>query len=113
MQLKSILNRVQKHPSFVYQTVRLVEHPRLSIEVRIRPRAGTRARCSQCRRPAPGYDTQAVRRFDFVPLWHIPRGLPLRHAPRVLPALRRAGRGPVSAHEYLKKSERGSVQARF
>ena len=72
MQLKSILNRVQKHPSFVYQTMRLVEHPRLSIEVRIRPRAGTHARCSQCRRPAPGYDTQAVRRFDFVPLWHIP-----------------------------------------
>ena len=26
MQLKSILNRVQKHPSFVYETVRLVEH---------------------------------------------------------------------------------------
>ena len=72
MQLKSILNRVQKHPSFVYETVRLVEHPRLSIEVRVRPRAGARARCSQCRRRAPGYDTQAVRRFDFVPLWHIP-----------------------------------------
>ena len=72
MQLKSILNRVQKHPSFVYEAVRLVEHPRLRIEVRVRPRAGTRARCSQCRRPAPGYDTQALRRFDFVPLWHIP-----------------------------------------
>ena len=72
MQLKSILNRVQKHPSFVYEAVRLVEHPRLRIEVRVRPRAGTRAKCSQCRRPAPGYDTQAVRRFDFVPLWHIP-----------------------------------------
>ena len=72
MQLKSILNRVQKHPSFVYETVRLVEYPQLSIEVRVRPRAGTRATCSQCRRRAPGYDTQAVRRFDFVPLWHIP-----------------------------------------
>ena len=72
MQLKSILNRIQKHPSFVYETVRLVEHPQLSIEVRVRPRAGTRATCSQCRRRAPGYDTQAVRRFDFVPLWHIP-----------------------------------------
>ena len=54
MQLKSILNRVQKHPSFVYETVRLVEYPRLSIEVRVRPRAGARARCSQCRRRAPG-----------------------------------------------------------
>ena len=72
MQLKTILNRVQKHPSFVYQTVRLVEHPRQSIEVRVRPRAGTRAKCSQCRRRAPGYDTLPVRRFDFVPLWHIP-----------------------------------------
>ena len=72
MQLKSILNRVQKHPSFVYETVRLVEHPRLTLEVRVRPRAGTRATCSQCRRRAPGYDTQVVRRFDFVPLWHIP-----------------------------------------
>ena len=72
LQLKSILNRVQKHPSFVYETVRLVEHPRLTLEVRVRPRAGTRATCSQCRRRAPGYDTQAVRRFDFVPLWHIP-----------------------------------------
>ena len=72
MQLKSILNRVQKHPSFVYETVRLVEHPQLTLEVRVRPRAGTRPTCSQCRCRAPGYDTQAVRRFDFVPLWHIP-----------------------------------------
>ena len=63
---------IQKHPSFVYETVRLVKHPQLSIEVRVRPRAGTRATCSQCRRRGPGYDTQAVRRFDFVPLWHIP-----------------------------------------
>ena len=126
MQLKSILNRVQKHPSFVYETVRLVEHPQLSIEVRVRPRAGTRATCSQCRRRAPGYDTQAVRRFDFVPLWHIPvvflyamrrvscprcgvrvEALPWAtgkhrltdaYAPRVLPALRRAGRGPPVGH---------------
>ena len=72
MHLKSILNRVQKHPSFVYETMRLVERPRLTLEVRVRPRAGTRATCSQCRRRAPGYDTQAVRRFDFVLLWHIP-----------------------------------------
>ena len=49
-----------------------MEHPRLTLEVRVRPRAGTRATCSQCRRRAPGYDTQVVRRFDFVPLWHIP-----------------------------------------
>ena len=38
MQLKTLLNRVQKHSSFVYETVRLVEHPRLAIEVEVRPR---------------------------------------------------------------------------
>ena len=52
--------------------MRLVEHPRLAIEVEIRPRANARARCSRCARAAPGYDTLAVRRFEFVPLWHIP-----------------------------------------
>ena len=53
MQLKTILNRVQKHPSFVYEAVRVVEHPRLAIEVEIRPRADARARCSRCPRAAP------------------------------------------------------------
>ena len=72
MQLKTILNRLQKRSAFVYQTVRLVEHPRLTLEVRVRPRRGTRATCVQCRRPAPGYDTLPLRRFDFVPLWHVP-----------------------------------------
>ena len=72
MQLKTLLDRVQKHPSFVYEGVRLVEPPRLAIEVEIRPRANARARCSRCARAAPGYDTLAVRRFEFVPLWRIP-----------------------------------------
>ena len=72
MQLKTILNRVQKHSSFVYETVRLVEHPRLAIEVEVRPRANARAKCSQCGGAAPGYDTLPPRCFAFVPLWHIP-----------------------------------------
>ena len=54
MQLKTMLNRIQKHSSFVYDTVRLVEHPRLTLEVRVRPRVGARARCGRCRRRAPG-----------------------------------------------------------
>ena len=72
MQLKSILNRVQNHSAFVYESVQFVEHPRLTLEVRVRPRRGSRATCSQCRRPAPGYDTRPPRRFDFVPLWQVP-----------------------------------------
>ena len=72
MQLKTILNRVRKHPSFVYETARLAERPRLAIEVEICPHANARARCSRCTRAAPVYDTLAVRCFEFVALWHIP-----------------------------------------
>ena len=68
MQLKTILNRVQKHRSFVYETVRVVGE---QIEVELRPRKNSKAICSECKRPAPGYDTLAQRRFEFVPLWNL------------------------------------------
>ena len=106
MQLKSILNRVQKHPSFVYETVRLVEHPRLTLEVRVRPRAGTRATCSQCRRRAPGYDTQAVRRFDFVPLWHIPVVFLYTMRRVSCPGCGVAGRGAAVGHRQAPTDRR-------
>jgi transposase len=72
MQLKTILNRVQKHRCFVYGAIRLQEDlGELVIEVEIRPRANSRPVCSGCNRPGPGYDTLPVRRFEFVPLWGI------------------------------------------
>ncbi len=70
MQLKTILNRVQKHRSFVYEKAELVETERgPAIEVEIRPRANSRAICSGCDRPGPGYDALPQRSFEFVPLW--------------------------------------------
>jgi transposase len=69
MQLKTILNRVQRHPSFVYEAVHLVEGDVPSLEVDVRARANSRPCCSDCGRPGPGYDTLAPRRFEFVPLW--------------------------------------------
>ncbi len=71
MQLKTILNRVQRHESFVYGPTRLIESERLALEVEVRPRANTRAKCSGCGSTAPGYDTLAERRFEFVPVLHI------------------------------------------
>lgn len=68
MQLKTILNRIQKQPGFVYGAIRLAESGgRLQLEVELRPRANRQPRCSQCQRPRPGYDTLAPRRFQFVP----------------------------------------------
>ena len=72
MQIKTILNRVQKHQSFVYGEVRLhEERGRLTLDVELRARANGRPKCSGCARPGPGYDTQPPRRFEFVPLWGI------------------------------------------
>lgn len=72
MQLKTILNRVQKFKSFVYTKARWAgsdEAPELEVE--IAERANGRPVCSGCTRPRPGYDRLPVRRFEFVPLWGI------------------------------------------
>jgi transposase len=70
MQLKTILNRVQKQPGFVYAGCRLVDGPGgVMVEVTLRPDKRKRAICSICGESRPGYDTLAERRFHFVPLW--------------------------------------------
>jgi len=72
MLVKSILNRIQLHPCFVYGAICLVENgARLLLEIEIRPRKGSRPVCSVCGNPGPGYDTLKIRRFEFVPLWGI------------------------------------------
>jgi len=73
MQLKTILNRVQKFKSFVYTDVRwgAAAGSREVLLVEVVPRRNSRAICSGCHRPGPGYDTLGVREFEFVPLWGI------------------------------------------
>lgn len=74
MQLKTILNHVAKQPGFVFDTIQLViaASGSLSILVHLRARGRSRPICSGCMRKRPGYDRQAERRFEFVPLWNIP-----------------------------------------
>src|SRR6266851_3332585 len=71
MHLQTILNRVQRHKSFVYETVRWVEDKSGgALEVEVRARANGKAICSGCGQARPGYDQdQKRRRFQFVPLW--------------------------------------------
>lgn len=68
MQVKTVLNRVHRIKGFVYGKVRFVGK---RLEVDVRPRQRSRAVCSGCGRPGPGYDTLGERRFHFVPLWAI------------------------------------------
>jgi transposase len=70
MQIKTILNRLQKQPGFVYGAVRLAEGPAgLHLRVELFPHRRNRPRCSGCLRRGGHYDTLDVRAFEFVPLW--------------------------------------------
>jgi len=71
MQLKTILNRVQKHSAFVYAETRFVEGEPVELEIDLRARRGSRAVCAGCGRRGPTYDRLSPRRFQFVPLWGI------------------------------------------
>ena len=84
MHLKTLLNRVHPVKGFVYEKDELVgdagEPNGVRMEARVRARRGSRGSCSGCGRRGPTYDTQAARRFDFVPLWGI--AVALVYAPR-------------------------------
>lgn len=72
MRLKTILNRIQKQPGFVYVNARFVDTATgFAIEIRLREHGGSRPICSGCCRKATEYDRLVERRWQFVPLWGI------------------------------------------
>lgn len=68
MLLTRLLNACHHFPGFVYERAQLRQELN-TIEVRVRPRRGSKPRCSSCQRPGAGYDRLAERRFEFIPLW--------------------------------------------
>lgn len=72
MQLKTILNAVEKHKGFVYCEARWSRNKKVrEIEFDVQPRKNSRPICSGCNKKRPGYDRLAARRFEYVPLWAI------------------------------------------
>lgn len=72
MQLKTILNSIEKHKSFVYSDARWSVGPKgKEIEFELTPRSNSQAVCSGCGKKRPGYDRLESRRFEYVPLWAI------------------------------------------
>lgn len=73
MRLETVLNRVEKNKSFVYEATRLVESGgEVRIEVEVRARQNTRPVCSGCKQRGPVYDHgKEPREFQYVPLWNI------------------------------------------
>ena len=73
MRLQTILNSCQKFKSFVYENEKLIESGGDKIiRIKIVPRKNSKAICSECLKPASGYDHLPEREFEFVPLWGIP-----------------------------------------
>jgi len=73
VEVKTVLNRIQHFAGFVYQDIRFgcSARGRLRIDVQIEPHQSIGARCSHCRKAAPGYDRLPERPWLFVPLWGI------------------------------------------
>ena len=71
MELTTILNGCHHFKGFVYEPAKFGAVDRTSIEIKTRPRKGSTIICSGCHQPAPGYDHQPERRFEFIPLWGI------------------------------------------
>jgi transposase len=72
VQLKTILNRIQKYKGFVYKSISWNEDAAdPTIDVEVEARSNSWAVCSGCGKKASGYDTRPARRFEFIPLWGI------------------------------------------
>ena len=69
MQLKTILNWIQKFKSFVYGIIRWVEDAKEpTIEAEQHPRFNSSPTCAECGRKRSGYDRLPTRRFEFIPM---------------------------------------------
>jgi transposase len=72
MQLKTVLNSIEKHKSFVYGEARWSkDSTTVAIEFEVQARRNSKPVCSGCGRKRPGYDRLDARRFEYVPLWAI------------------------------------------
>jgi transposase len=70
MQIKTILNRIQKQRGFVYGPMELEEQVGgLALMIAISPHCRNRPQCAGCGKCGRTYDRLAPRRFEFVPLW--------------------------------------------
>ena len=73
MQVKTILNSIFKHKSFVYKEARWsAKSAKREIEIPLFPRSNSKPICSGCHKRRPGYDRLPERRFEYIPLWAIP-----------------------------------------
>jgi transposase len=73
MLIKTILNYVEKHKSFIYGKTYFEGGPEGNVLiVELRHRRNSKGQCPLCQKNCPGYDKLSVRDYQFVPLWGMP-----------------------------------------
>ena len=73
LQVKTLLNRTQPIPGFIYTDVRLADGPGgPEVWAEIDAHQQRLGRCSVCTKPAPTYDHLPQRNWQHVGLWNIP-----------------------------------------
>jgi len=72
MHLKTLLNHLDKHKSFVYGNERLVKSDSSSwIEIPVQPRKNSQGVCGNCKKRRPCHGHLPERRFEYIPCWGI------------------------------------------
>lgn len=77
MQLKTLLNSVERYKGFVYKTAKLTKShgnwlfSKPTIVVSMKPRKNSRPYCSGCGQRGPGYDHLPERLWEYIPILSI------------------------------------------
>jgi transposase len=81
MLIKTLLNKVERFKSFVYDTVQIVTVAgNEALIIDIKPRSNSKPRCHECGKRFGTYDRQPRRLFEHVPIWTFK--VYFRYAPR-------------------------------
>ena len=81
MLIKTLLNKVERFKSFVYDTVQIITIAKKeALVIDIRARKNSKPKCPECGHRCAVYDRQPQRLFEYVPIWTFK--VYFRYAPR-------------------------------
>lgn len=81
MLIKTLLNKVKRFKSFVYDTVQIITIAGTeALVIDIRSRGNSKPKCPECGQRCAAYDRQPQRLFEHIPIWTLK--VYFRYAPR-------------------------------
>jgi hypothetical protein len=70
MLIKTLLNKVKRFKSFVYDTVQIITIAGTeALVIDIRSRSNSKPKCPECGQRCVAYDRQPQRLFEHIPIW--------------------------------------------